>query len=104
MNDGGLFAQRAGWHLPGFDTSSWEDRDFSAGLPDGKAGVGFFVTKFNLDIPSGFDVMMSFQFDNSTVPYRALLFVNGWMMGKRVANLGYVPSLPLYQSLCSSPM
>lgn len=90
LNEGGLFGERVGWHLPGFDTSSWVERDFSAGLPDGAAGVGFFVTTFPLNIPAGFDVMLSFTFDESTQPYRALLFINGWMMGKRVANLGYV--------------
>jgi len=89
LNEGGLFGERAGWHLPGFDTSSWVKRDLSAGLPDGAAGVGFFVTTFPLNIPAGFDVMLSFTFDESSQPYRAFLFVNGWMMGKRVANLGY---------------
>ena len=89
LNEGGLFAERVGWHLPGFDTSSWVERDFSAGLPNGDAGIGFFVTTFPLNIPTGFDVMLSFTFDESTQPYRALLFINGWMMGKRVANLGY---------------
>lgn len=89
LNEGGLFGERAGWHLPGFDTSNWAARDFSAGLPDGGAGVGFFVTTFPLKIPAGFDVMLSFTFDESTQPYRAFLFVNGWMMGKRVGNLGY---------------
>jgi hypothetical protein len=43
------------------------------------------------------DVPMSFVFDNNTlatdVPYRAILFVNGWMMGKRVGNLGYADSI-----------
>jgi Beta-galactosidase jelly roll domain len=89
LNEGGLFGERAGWHLPGFDTSSWVERDLSAGLPNGAAGIGFFVTTFPLNIPAGFDVMLSFTFDESAQPYRALLFVNGWMMGKRVANLGY---------------
>jgi hypothetical protein len=89
LNEGGLFGERAGWHLPGFDTSNWVARDLSAGLPNGAAGVGFFVTEFPLHIPPGFDVMLSFTFDESAQPYRALLFVNGWMMGKRVANLGY---------------
>jgi hypothetical protein len=89
LNEGGLFGERVGWHLPGFDTSSWVERDFSAGLPNGAAGVGFFVTTFPLNFPPGFDVMLSFTFDESTQPYRALLFINGWMMGKRVANLGY---------------
>ena len=89
LNEGGLFGERAGWHLPGFDTNNWVARDLSAGLPNGAAGVGFFVTEFPLHIPPGFDVMLSFTFDESAQPYRALLFVNGWMMGKRVANLGY---------------
>ena len=81
LNEGGLFGEREGWHLPGFNTASWTKRDLSEGLQDG-AGVGFFVTTFNLDIPSGVDPMISFQFDNSTLPYRALLFVNGWQFGK----------------------
>ena len=88
LNEGGLFGERAGWHLPGFDTNSWVERDLSSGLPGGVAGVGFFVTTFPLNIPPGFDVMMSFRFNESSQPYRAFLFVNGWMMGKRVANLG----------------
>lgn len=62
-------------------------------MPGNKAGVGFFVSTFDLNIPAQADVPLSFVFDggsNSTVqPYRAILFVNGWMMGKRVANLGY---------------
>jgi hypothetical protein len=89
LNEGRLFGERVGWHLPGFDTSSWTERDLSAGLPNGAAGIGFFVTTFPLNIPAGFDVMLSFTFDESIQPYRALLFINGWMMGKRVANLGY---------------
>ncbi|KAG6809845.1 hypothetical protein H0H93_015461 [Arthromyces matolae] len=89
LNEGGLFGERQGWHLPGFDTSSWQTRDLSQGLPNSEAGVGFFVTTFKLNIPSGFDVPMSFTFqDPLGQPYRAILFVNGWMMGKRVGNLG----------------
>ncbi|KAI5120768.1 hypothetical protein M0805_004731 [Coniferiporia weirii] len=103
FNDGGLFGERAGWHLPGFDTSSWADRHLSDGLPDGQAGVGFFVTTFNLDIPEGADVPMSFVFDGGSgatnQPYRALLFVNGWMMGKRVANLGPQTKFPVHQGI-----
>ena len=75
----------------------------SDGLPDAQAGVGFFTTTFDLDIPEGFDVMLSFVFDGGVgetgAPYRALLFVNGWMMGKRVANLGCVPPPPCTLSI-----
>lgn len=90
FNEGGLFGERKGWHLPGFDTSSWPVRDISEGLPNG-AGVGFFITTFDLNIRAGLDVAMSVTFQEPFgQPYRALLFVNGWMMGKRVGNLGYV--------------
>jgi hypothetical protein len=87
LNEGGLFGERKGWHLPGFDTSSWETRNELS--LDSNAGVGFFVTSFELNIPEGNDVTMSFVFEEEFgLPYRALLFVNGWMMGKRVGNLG----------------
>jgi len=101
FNEGGLYGEREGWHLPGFDTSKWEHRDLSVGLPGSSAGVGFFVSTFNLNIPEDQDVFMSFNFDNGTLgqPYRAYLFVNGWMMGKRVGNLGPQSKFPVHQGI-----
>ncbi|KAI6030502.1 glycoside hydrolase family 35 protein [Pisolithus orientalis] len=90
LNEGGLYGERQGWHLPGFNTSLWMARDLSEGLPSSSAGVG---------IPEDFDVPISFTFDGSTQPYRALLFVNGWMMGKRVANLGPQYDFPVHQGI-----
>jgi hypothetical protein len=87
-----LFGEREGWHLPGYNTntSNWVPRDLSEGLPGGAAGIGFFVTTFDLKIDRGLDVALSFTFNDHAEeqPYRALLFVNGWMMGKRIANIG----------------
>ena len=79
FNEGGTFGERSGWHLPGFDTSKWQSRSLSQGLPNDTAGVGFFVTTFDLDVPRGNDVPLSFVFDNGNLgqPYRAFLFVNG---------------------------
>ncbi|KAI0079138.1 hypothetical protein K474DRAFT_1592617 [Panus rudis PR-1116 ss-1] len=99
MNEGGLFGEREGWHLPGFDTSKWASRQLSAGLPNKKAGAGFFVTTFNLSIPEGHDVHLSFQFDEVTQPYRAILFVNGWHFGKRAANRGPQSKFPVHQGI-----
>ncbi|KAJ7740521.1 glycoside hydrolase family 35 protein [Mycena metata] len=100
FNEGGLFGERRGWHLPGFDTSAWEARELSNGLPDGAAGVGFFVTTFDLDVEEFLDVHMSFTFEEPLgAAYRALLFVNGWMMGKRVANLGPQAKFPVPQGI-----
>ncbi|KAF8321219.1 glycoside hydrolase family 35 protein [Clavulina sp. PMI_390] len=101
FNEGGSFAERQSWHLPSVDTSpsSWIQRDLSSGLPDGRAGLGFFTTTFDLNIPLGLDVPMSFEFDQSNAPYRALLFVNGWMMGKRVANIGPQWKFPVHEGI-----
>ncbi|CAL1698277.1 unnamed protein product [Somion occarium] len=99
LNEGGLFGEREGWHLPGFDTSTWTSRSLSDGLPSGGAGVGFFVTTFDLSIPKGKDVFASFQFDSINQPYRAILFVNGWHFGKRVANMGPQTKFPVPQGI-----
>lgn len=86
MNEGALFAERQGWHLPGAPTSSWESRSPMTGID--VAGVGFFATEFELDIPMGYDIPMSFVFGNVTtgngtaVAFRCQLFVNGYQFGK----------------------
>ncbi|KAF5348545.1 hypothetical protein D9756_009580 [Leucocoprinus leucothites] len=100
LNEGGLFGERKGWHLPGFDTSSWPTRDLAQGLPNRQAGVGFFVTTFDLNVPRDIDAMMSFTFGEPFgQPYRAYLFVNGWMMGKRVGNLGPQSKFPVHEGI-----
>jgi hypothetical protein len=100
LNEGGLFGERKGWHLPGFDTSSWETRDISSGLPNNTPGVGFFVAKFHLSIPEDVDAPISFVFGEALgQAYRAYLFVNGWMMGKRVGNLGPQAKFPVHQGI-----
>jgi len=100
LNEGGLFGERQGWHLPSYPTASWVSRSLSEGLPNNVAGVGFFVTTFKLYIPQYLDVMMSFTFQEPLgQPYRAFLFVNGWMMGKRVGNLGPQSKFPVHQGI-----
>lgn len=89
-NEGAMFAERQGYHLPGAPIQSWEAR---SPIADGVAGfgVGFYATKFDLDVPGGYDVPMSFVFTNSSSEatnstgvsaYRVQLFVNGWQFGE----------------------
>ena len=102
FNEGGLYGEREGWHLPGYDTSGseWTTRELSKGLPGGRAGVGFFVTTFELEIPTYTDTLVSFQFEETNdQPYRALLFVNGWQYGKRAANVGPQTRFPVPQGI-----
>lgn len=71
---------------------------------DGLGQVGFFRTSFRLNLPKGYDIPLAFVFDSQRGHYRgtsavsvtitpvdprpAQLYVNGWQMGKRVANIG----------------
>ncbi|KAJ7689730.1 glycoside hydrolase family 35 protein [Mycena rosella] len=96
-NEGGLYGERKGWHLPGFDDSAWEERTPFEGL--GQPGVGFFRTTFTLDLPQGYDIPLSFVFDSAVGHYRSQLYVNGWQMGKRIANIGPQSAFPVHEGV-----
>ncbi|KAI5790579.1 beta-galactosidase A [Peziza echinospora] len=102
FNEGGFYAERNGFHLPGYDTTKWGLRSpIGDGVED--AGIGFFVTKFDLSLPTGYDIPLSFDFKNTTgvtpANYRALLFVNGYQFGKYVNNLGPQTSYPVPEGI-----
>lgn len=87
LNEGALYVERQGLHLPGAPIHNWKKKSPLDGIS--KPGVGFFVAQFGLNIPQGYDVPMSVVFTNSTkqassTPYtfRSQLFVNGWQFGK----------------------
>lgn len=96
LNEGGMYAERQGYHLPNPPTASWMARTPTQGLE--AAGIGFFATKFDLDFPAGYDIPLSFVFANSTTvaagslasAYRCQLYVNGYQYGK----YGTVPLFP----------
>ncbi|CZR68512.1 related beta-galactosidase E [Phialocephala subalpina] len=102
MNEGSMFAERQGYHLPGAPTSTWESRSPLQGID--AAGVGFFATEFELDVPSGYDVPMSFVFGNvttgnGTAAFRCQIFVNGYQFGKYVNNIGPQTVYPVPQGV-----
>lgn len=90
-NEGAMFAERQGYHLPNPPSESWLER---SPVEDGitQAGVGFYTTTFDLDVSQGYDIPMSVVLDggaagssdgNSTgFNYRAQIFVNGYQFGK----------------------
>jgi beta-galactosidase GanA len=91
LNNGGLFGERNGWHLPGFPDSEWAIRP----VPDtaAVAGTAWYRTQFTLAIPAGHDASLGITIGNPAVrasggAYRVLLFVNGWNMGQYIANVG----------------
>lgn len=81
-NEGALFAERQGYHQPSPPSEEWTAASpFADGLAG--PGIGFYTTTFSLDVPSGYDVPLSFVFANTTVSnYRVQLFVNGWQFAK----------------------
>lgn len=98
LNEGGLYAERIGAHLPGFPDSDWSPIPSSAKtLSVPGAGIKAFRTVVPLHVPSGLDVSISFRltapgtnasstFEPTVAGYsnrvRALLFVNGYQYGR----------------------
>ncbi|KAF2727081.1 hypothetical protein EJ04DRAFT_582284 [Polyplosphaeria fusca] len=87
LNEGGLVAERLGWHLPGFNDSAWEYGAPSTGFEG--AGISFYRTSFKLDVPQGLDVGLRFVFQAlGSRKVRVQLFVNGWQYGRFNAWVG----------------
>ncbi|KAI0974123.1 glycoside hydrolase superfamily [Xylaria arbuscula] len=105
-NEGGLFAERQGFHLPNAPLDNCMSR---SPIVDGLsgAGVGFFATAFTLDIPDGYDVPLSLRLpepelsmnETNTPAYRVQLFVNGWQYGKYVNTIGPQFSFPVPEGI-----
>ncbi|KAL2820614.1 putative beta-galactosidase A [Aspergillus granulosus] len=102
LNEGGLFAERRGWHQPNPPTHlrEWKSSSPLTGLS--KPGIGFYSASFDLDIPTGWDVPISFNIGNATTPapaYRVQLYVNGWQYGKYINNIGPQTSFPVPEGI-----
>ena len=82
LNEGGLYAERQGYHLPEPPSQDWTTASPFDGIT--APGVGLYTTSFDLDVPAGYDVPMAFVFTNSTSNenFRSQLYVNGYQFGK----------------------
>ncbi|KAF2186572.1 glycoside hydrolase family 35 protein [Zopfia rhizophila CBS 207.26] len=94
MNEGGLYGERLGWHLPGFDTSRWE-----AGSPlDGldKSGIRWYTTRFDLKIDGDLDVPLGVELGaTKETPARVMVFVNGYQYAKFLPHIGPQTRFPI---------
>ncbi|MCU1657010.1 MAG: beta-galactosidase, partial [Pseudonocardiales bacterium] len=94
MNTGGLYGERAGWTLPGFPDQSWP----AVTLPtsDTTPGVSWYRTNVALDLPKGQDTSVGLKItDDPSRHYRALIFVNGWQLGRYVNDVGPQHDFPI---------
>ncbi|KAL9080438.1 MAG: hypothetical protein Q9159_007606 [Coniocarpon cinnabarinum] len=101
-NEGAMYAERQGFHLPAPPDSNWTVRSpISDGIVG--AGIGFFTTSFNLSMPQGYDTPLSFVFPSAgasaTRNFRIQLFVNGYQFGKYVSNLGPETTFPVPEGI-----
>jgi beta-galactosidase len=93
-NNGGLYGERAGWSLPGYPDKDWKPVGLPANAPG--AGVTWYRSDFRLDLPEGQDTSVGIEIaDQPSRHYRALVFVNGWMMGHYINDVGPQKSFPI---------
>ena len=94
LSTGGLFGERAGWPLPGFDDKTW--KPVSLPTNDTTPGVAWYRTTVDLDLPKHQDTSLGLTItDDPSKKYRAELYVNGWMVGNYVNYLGPQHSFPI---------
>lgn len=91
MNNGGLYGERSGWHLPSAPSQGWTSARPTE--PPPAAGTYWLRTQFKLDLPRNHDIQLGLAFGDTTTPRserenRALIFVNGWNMGQFIAHIG----------------
>ena len=88
MNEGGLYGERLGWHLPGYQAPSTAGADSPL---DGVVGATgrFYTTSFALDLDSDLDVPIGLQLaapaNTSAV---VQIFMNGYQFGHYLPHLG----------------
>lgn len=94
LNEGGLYGERLGWHLPGFDPSASPSSlaTFDTSTPFigiAQSGVQFYTTTFQIEIDSDLDAPLGIELSspNGTVA-RVMIWVNGYQYGKFVPHIG----------------
>ncbi|KAJ5578415.1 CAZyme family GH35 [Penicillium hispanicum] len=100
LNEGGLYAERQGFHQPQPPSQNWDSSSPFTGIT--KPGVQFYSTSFDLNLPQGWDIPLYFNFGNTTSPpsgYRVQLYVNGYQYGKYINNIGPQTSYPVPEGI-----
>jgi beta-galactosidase GanA len=87
MNNGGLYGERQGWHLPGFPDHDWEAVSFPRA--ERRQGVTWYRTTFRLSVPGDLDASIGLTLEDDPYrSYRAQIFLNGWNMGQYINDVG----------------
>ena len=87
MNEGGLYGERLGWHLPGYKVSKTATSNSPMDGVSGAAGR-FYTTTFKLNLDSDLDVPIGLQLDASDSPAVVQIFMNGYQFGHYLPHIG----------------
>jgi beta-galactosidase GanA len=94
LNVTGLYGQRAGWSLPGYPDRSWPTVSLPHTLP--RPGVGWYRSTLDLHLPRGQDTSLGIRIDDDPARhYRAQIYLNGWLIGRYINDLGPQHSFPV---------
>jgi hypothetical protein len=89
LNEGGLYGERLGWHLPGFSPSG---NEWSAGSPAkglNSSGIKWYLTTFELNIDSDLDVPIGLELSAPPGTVASIqIYLNGYQYGKYIPHIG----------------
>lgn len=96
QNEGGLYGERLGWHLPSFTP---ESPQFTTSTPltgRSKSGIEFYTTSFHLNIDSDLDVPIGITLSaaSGTIA-RVMIWINGYQYGKYIPHIGPQTRFPV---------
>lgn len=96
MNEGGLYGERLGWHLPYFNPSRAQFSHSSPIQGLNTSGIAFYITTFNLNIDSDLDAPLgiSLAAASGTIA-RVMIWINGYQYGKFVPHIGPQTRFPI---------
>ncbi|MET9729575.1 beta-galactosidase [Streptomyces sp. NPDC006458] len=87
QNNGGLYGERQGWHLPGHPDADWTAVEMPGAAK--RLGVTWYRRSFRLDVDAGTDASVGLVLnDDPALAYRAQIFLNGWNMGQYINDVG----------------
>jgi beta-galactosidase GanA len=94
FNVGGQFGERNGYYLPDYPDRRWQP--VALPHPDTTPGTSWYRTTFQLHLPPGQDVPLGIRLtDDPTRHYRALIYLNGWQLGRYINDVGPQRSFPV---------
>ncbi|MGA5442116.1 beta-galactosidase [Streptomyces griseoincarnatus] len=87
FNNGGLYGERRGWHLPDHDDRRWRVVEFPR--EERRQGVTWYRTRFRLGFEPELDASVGLTLEDAPErAYRVQVFLNGWNLGQYVNDVG----------------